>query len=297
MADELQDPVLATIATALEGCPDSGFRTRLRRRLERSIDTMTTTTTPAAPATVRRVMPFLMTTDADAFIAFAVRVFGAEEVHRAPRSAGGFHSELRIGDTTLRVRATAPDEPAPRLLGLHIYVDDVDAVYARALAEGARSLGEPEDRHYGERSGFVADLIGNHWYIATRTAPSYFANPGTVTANLYVQRTQDRSGADFIAFLTAAFGATVEMHVDRDGMIGHAVVRLGDTALELGEGTAPNLAAPAAFLMTVDDIDAMYARALAAGAEPLVPPAMQPFGGRAGGVRDAWGNEWYITGA
>jgi len=297
MADELTDPMLAAIATALEGCPGAEYRARLRRRLERSIEDMTTTPAPVASAVIHRVTPYVMTQDIEPLIAFATRVFGAEEVRRGTGSGGGIHCELRVGDTTLMFGGATPVEPvAPRLLGLHIYVDDVDAVHARALAAGARSLGEPEDRHYGERSGFVADAAGNHWYIATRTAPSYFATPpGTVTANLYVQRTPERTGSDFIAFLTAAFGASVEMRVDNGDMIGHAVLRLGTTALELGEGTQPNIPAPAAFVMNVDDADAMYARALAAGATAISPPAPQSYGGRMGGVRDPWGNEWYIA--
>ena len=295
MADELDDPTLAAIAAALDGCFGAEFQARLRRRLERSIDTMSTTSTPMAPATARRLTPFLITDDVDSLVTFATRVFGAEEVHRAARPEGGTHSELRIGDSRLRIRGSGPGEPQePRMLGLHVYVDDVDAVYARALAEGARSLGAPEDRHYGERSGFVADMAGNHWYIAKRIAPSYFTNPGTVNVNLYVRRTAERTGAGFIAFLEAAFGAQVEARFDRGEMVGHAVLRLGETALELGEGTEPSFAAPAALVLDVDDADAMYARALAAGASSLISPEQRPFG-RMGAVRDPWGNDWYIT--
>jgi PhnB protein len=296
MADELNDPTLATIAAALAGCPGAGFKARLRRRLEGSIEAMTTTPAPVASAATRSFTPYVMAQDIEPLIAFATRVFGAEEVRRGTGSAGGVHCELRIGDTTLMFGGATPGEPvAPRLAGLHVYVDDVDAVYARALAEGARSLGAPADRHYGERAGFVADMAGNHWYIATRTAPAYFANPRTVTVNLYVHRTAERTGSGFIAFLETAFGAQVELRVDRGEMIGHAVLRLGETALELGEGAEPGIAAPAALVLNADDADAMYAQALAAGAASIFPPAAQPWGARMGAVRDPWGNEWYIA--
>ena len=294
MADELTDPTLAAIAAALQGCPGDEFKARLRRRLERSIETMLTT--PAPAAAVRRVTPFVMTQDVDAFVAFATRVFGAAEVQRAIRPAGGVHCELRIGDSTLRVRGATPEPIAPRLLGLHVYVDDVDAVFARALAEGARSLGEPADRPYGERAGFVTDPAGNQWYIATPLGPSYFTgHRHTVIPHLYVQQMPARTAADFIAFLELAFGAQVELRHDAGDRVAHAVLRLGDTAVELGEGLdAPGIPAPAAFVVSADDADAMYAQALAAGAEPLFPPEPRPFG-RVGGVRDAWGNEWHIT--
>ena len=138
MADELDDPTLAAIATALEGCPGAEFKARLRRRLERSIDDMTTTPAPAAAATTRSITPYMMAQDIEPLIAFATRVFGAEELRRGTGRAGGVHCELRLGDTTLMFGGATPGEPvAPRLLGLHIYVEDVDAVYARALAEGA----------------------------------------------------------------------------------------------------------------------------------------------------------------
>jgi uncharacterized glyoxalase superfamily protein PhnB len=50
---------------------------------------------------------------------------------------------------------------------LYLYVEDVDAVYQRALDAGATSLREPIDQFYGDRSGSVQDLCGNHWHIAT----------------------------------------------------------------------------------------------------------------------------------
>jgi len=123
-----------------------------------------------------RLTPYVMTQDIEPLIAFVKHVFGAEEMHRAIGSAGGIHCELRIGDTVLMLGGAVPGNPvAPRLVGLHVYVDDVDAVYQRALDAGARSLGAPADRPYGERAGFIADPAGNHWYIATRTGATYFA--------------------------------------------------------------------------------------------------------------------------
>ena len=49
----------------------------------------------------------------------------------------------------------------------HVYVPDADAAFQRALAAGGTSIGDPEDRPYGERAGFIKDAFGNHWYIAT----------------------------------------------------------------------------------------------------------------------------------
>jgi PhnB protein len=185
----------------------------------------------------------------------------------------------------------------PRLVGLHVYVEDADAVFRRALAAGATSLGAPADRPYGERAGFVRDFAGNHWYIATHQAPTYFAqHPPAVTPHVFVQRTPERGAPEFIDFLTAALGARVELRHDApDGTVAHAVVRIGDAAIEVGEGHEASFTAPAAFYLYVDDCDALYARAVDAGARSLHPPTDQPYGERMGGVVDAWGNEWFIA--
>jgi PhnB protein len=54
-------------------------------------------------------------------------------------------------------------------MAIHLYVPDVDARYTNAMAAGAKSLSEPRDQFYGERSGGAVDAWGNHWYIATHT--------------------------------------------------------------------------------------------------------------------------------
>ena len=61
----------------------------------------------------------------------------------------------------------SPEGDQPRPAALHVYVEDTDAVYRRAMEAGGRSLYEPMDHFYGERSGGVADAHGNAWYIAT----------------------------------------------------------------------------------------------------------------------------------
>jgi uncharacterized glyoxalase superfamily protein PhnB len=291
MADERDDAALAAVEPKLQGYPDPRFRDRLRRSLERSLR-MTTSIETAA------VRPYVMAQDIEPAIAFAKQAFGAEETHRSIGSAGGIHCELRIGDSVVFFGGAVPGEPVkPRLLGPHVYVDDVDAVYTRAIDAGGISLGEPGDRPYGERAGFVRDPAGNHWFIATRTGPTYFARePRTVTPHLYVQRRPGREAPQFIAFLQAAFGAEVELRHDApDGRVEHAVVRIRGTAVEIGEGDEPQFDAPSALVVSLDDLDAAYEQALAAGATPLVEPASRTFGGHMAGVADVWGNEWFLA--
>jgi PhnB protein len=304
MADELDDPALAAIAAVLEGCPRVEFKDRLRRSLERSIEMKATADTSVrgqgARAGFTAVTSYLMAPDIEPVIAFAKHVFGAEETLRTVGGAGGIHCELRIGDSRLMLGGGAGAyHPviAPRLVGLHIYVDDVDTVYQRALDAGGESLGAPEDRPYGERSGFVKDAAGNQWYIATRLGPSGPAEPPrTLTPHLYVQHAPGRSASEFIGFLQAAFGARTEFrHDSADGLVAHAVIRLQSGTIAIGEGRERGFAAPAAFYLYVDDCDALYAQAVAAGATALHAPADQTYGDRMGSVADPWGNEWFIA--
>jgi uncharacterized glyoxalase superfamily protein PhnB len=303
MADR-HDDALAAVAAALEGYPNAGFRARLRRRLERSIEMKAAERTEAPAGGARpgftAVTPYLMAQNIDPVIAFVTRTFGAEELQRSTGSAGGIHCELRIGESMVMCGGGTSGrtiDVAPRLMGLHVRVDDVDTVYRRAIEAGGTSLGPPADRPYGERSGYVKDPAGNQWYIATPLAPAGGANgPLTVTPHLYVQRTVERGAPEFIAFLQAAFGAEPEMrHDGPDGLVAHAVVRLRGSAIALGEGREPGFAAPAAFYLYVDDCDALYARALEAGGRVVYPIADQPYGDRMGGITDPWGNEWFIA--
>jgi PhnB protein len=304
MAEELNERALAATAAMLEGCPSAAFKARLRRSLERSISMTTGTATrvPGARAGFTAVTPYLVAPDVERLIAFVKGVFEAEETHRSVGSAGGTHCELRIGDSMLMLGGGIPGVThggpfSPRLMGLHVYVGDADAVFQRAIDAGAESLGAPADRPYGERAGFVRDPAGNHWYIATHQGPTYFAEaPRTVTPNVHVQRTAERGAPEFIDFLKAAFGARVELRHDTpDGMVVHAVLRLRDAAIEIGEAHGAALSAPAGFYLYVDDCDAVHEQALAAGATSLHAPVDQPYGDRMGGVADAWGNEWFIA--
>lgn len=100
--------------------------------------------------------------------AFLVNVFGAREVERhESEDRRAAHVELAIGDSAVVVEAgELPPDHSPTLASVYVYVEDVDAVYQRALEEGADSISPPEDKPYGERGcGFLA--YGNTWWVAT----------------------------------------------------------------------------------------------------------------------------------
>ncbi len=246
------------------------------------------------------VTPYLMAPDVEPVIAFAKTVFGAEETMRTRGGAGGIHCELRVGDSMLMCGggdAVFNPVVAPRLIGLHVHVDDADAVYRRAVDAGGTPMGAPADRPYGERSGHVRDAAGNLWYIAA-PLPASGAAPRrpSLTPHLYVRREDGRGAPEFIRFAEAAFGVVTEMrHESPDGLVMHAVLRLQGAAIEIGEGRDQAFTAPAAFYLYVRDCDALYAQAVAAGARGLHPPADQVFGDRMGAIEDPWGNEWFIA--
>jgi PhnB protein len=104
-------------------------------------------------------------------------VFGATERSRFPGPGGTIaHAEIEIGDSVViveeesserRTKSPPPGgvEGSPSFL--FIYVEDVDAVVARAVVLGAELQRAPEDQFYGDRDGSVVDPFGHVWTIAT----------------------------------------------------------------------------------------------------------------------------------
>jgi uncharacterized glyoxalase superfamily protein PhnB len=175
----------------------------------------------------------------------------------------------------------------------HVYVHDCDAAYRRAIEAGAVTLmgamGEPADRPYGERSGFVVDAFGNYWYIATRLN----AGPSVQDSETVLPYLHPGSARPYIDFLKRAFGAE-EMHVyEGAGRVMHATVRVGDAVLEMGEPEDRTGIPSNGLFLFVDDVEAAYERAVAAGAMAIRPPADVPNGLRSAIVRDPEGYLWW----
>ncbi len=113
------------------------------------------------------VTPYVIVPDIRATIAFTRDVFGAVE-HELIELPGGeiAHAEIRIGDSVVML-GQARDQWKPIPSSLYVYVEDVDAVYERALAQGAQTIYPPTDQFYGDRSAGVSDRQGNFWWVAT----------------------------------------------------------------------------------------------------------------------------------
>jgi uncharacterized glyoxalase superfamily protein PhnB len=99
-----------------------------------------------------------------------------------------------------------------------------------------------------------------------------------------------------ISFLKRAFGAEeLEKYASPVGVVHHAKIRIGDSMLEMGEAGGPYQPMPSMFYLYVPDVDAMYLRALNAGATSISEPVDQSYGDRSAGVKDVFGNQWYIA--
>jgi PhnB protein len=127
------------------------------------------------PENFHSVTPNLVFHNATAAIDFYKKAFGAIEITRTLGPGGAImHAEIKIGDSILFLNDTMSKTPLPgpasgqtALLYLHLYVPDVDAVFKRAVAEGARVELPVQDMFWGDRYGKLTDPFGHQWGVAT----------------------------------------------------------------------------------------------------------------------------------
>ncbi len=125
------------------------------------------------------ITPYLCVSDAAATIAFYKEAFGATEVMRLKQPDGRVgHAELRISGALIMLADEFPEtgilSPKSLPLGsarppiaIHLYVEDVDVVYKRAIAAGATSVRALADQFYGDRNAQIKDPSGHLWDIST----------------------------------------------------------------------------------------------------------------------------------
>ena len=119
--------------------------------------------------------PYLIVRDGAAAIDFYQKVFGATLRMKLDAPGGRIgHAELEIGNGLVMLADEHPEIGArgPRAfggspVGLHLYIEDVDAVVARAVAAGATLVHPVEDKFYGDRMGTIEDPFGHRWYVTT----------------------------------------------------------------------------------------------------------------------------------
>jgi PhnB protein len=127
------------------------------------------------PKGYHSVTPYLSVQGAAAAMAFYKKAFGAKEIMRMPGPEGKIgHAEIEIGDSRIMLADEFPpmNFRSPRSIGgtpvnIHLYVEDVDRVVKKALANGAKSVRPVADQFYGDRSGSLEDPFGHIWHVAT----------------------------------------------------------------------------------------------------------------------------------
>jgi PhnB protein len=127
-----------------------------------------------------RITPHLLVRGGRKAIEYYTRAFGAALLYESPMPhSGGIHAHLQVGKTMIMITDEQPPGPtgmmivaAPESIGgttviLEMYVDDVDAVYQRAVDAGGKPMMPVGDAFYGDRTGWVADPFGHLWAIST----------------------------------------------------------------------------------------------------------------------------------
>lgn len=131
-----------------------------------------TTKVKAVPEGFHAVTPYLIVTGAAAAIDFYKKAFGATEIVRHTDPSGRIgHAQIKIGDSVImmgeRMENPGPWANAGTSMMMYVYVEDVDALFNRAVAAGATAIMPVADMFYGDRSGGLMDPYGHVWFIAT----------------------------------------------------------------------------------------------------------------------------------
>lgn len=122
------------------------------------------------PEGYHTITPYFSVRDAPKLIEFLKQAFDAQEIERHAMPDGTIiNAQIKVGDSMVLVGEAPKDLGERKLMPamLYMYVNDVDAVYQSAIQAGGKSIMEPKDQFYGDRSGAVEDLAGNQWWIAT----------------------------------------------------------------------------------------------------------------------------------
>lgn len=123
--------------------------------------------------TVHEVLPYIRVRGAEHAIAFYAAAFGAEEIFRLTEPGGRIgHAEMRIGPAKILLSDEYPEFGigGPESVGgttfsIHLHVDDVDTLFARAVAAGAAVVRPLQNEFYGERGGTLRDPFGHEWLL------------------------------------------------------------------------------------------------------------------------------------
>jgi PhnB protein len=136
---------------------------------------MSTTNVKPIPDGYHTATPYLIIKGAAAALDYYQKSFAATEIMRMPGPDGQIgHAEIQIGNSRIMLADECPqmDARSPKTIGgtpvgIMLYVEDVDTVFNRAVANGGKAQRPVEDKFYGDRMGTLEDPFGHQWHIAT----------------------------------------------------------------------------------------------------------------------------------
>jgi PhnB protein len=292
---------LVSLVRNLQAMPRPEFKAALKSELQRRIsmkEAAVPSPTPAKAIQFRRpnfpnIAPYFLVDGAPRFIDFLVAAFeGTERIRVHRPDASIMHAEVAIGNSVIELGDSNEQYPQ-RSMTTHLYVPDVDATFARALQAGAASIYAPTDDHpSGDRWGAATDPFGNTWYIAT--VKGWVPGPeGVLSVQPYLHV---RNAHNMIPFVEEALGAEATgVHKSPDGIVRHATIEIAGATFEIDEASDESQPNPSYLHVYVPDTDALYARAIAAGAKGVHPPYTAPYGDRAATITDPFGNTWFLA--
>jgi len=132
-------------------------------------------TVKSIPEGFHSVTPYLSIKGASEALEFYKQAFNATEMFRLSMPSGEIgHADIIIGNSHIMLADQCEEStiPSPQALGgssvgLHVYVEDVDALFAQAINAGAKEVKPVENQFYGDRTGTLEDPFGHIWFLAT----------------------------------------------------------------------------------------------------------------------------------
>ena len=191
---------------------------------------------------------------------------------------------------------------------LTVFLEDVDAHFQRAKSAEARIVEDLHETEYGERQYEVEDLAGHHWLFSRHARDVSPDEWGAVVSQPAIMTPQISpmlavgEGNAAIEFYQAAFRAQVLFRVDAEGGAVVAELSAGASVFWLADESPEHLnfspeslgGSTARMIMIVNDPDAAFQQAVAAGATVVWPVEDQPYGWRVGRIVDPFGHRWEI---
>jgi uncharacterized glyoxalase superfamily protein PhnB len=247
--------------------------------------------------------------------AWLTKTFGFSEHYRYGDSSDPSGAQMHLGKAWIMLHNTRPGSASPSQSGsatqsLTVFVEDVDAHFEKTKGAGARIVEELHETVYGERQYGVEDLAGHHWLFSRHASDLNPTDWGAVvspSANITPQVSLSpmlsvRHGARAVDFYKAAFGAKVLFRFDGGNGEVIAELSLGDHRFWVTDESPQNQnfspeslgGGTVRMVLVVDDPDATFQRASAAGAITVWPVADQSYRWRVGRLVDPFGHHWEI---